>query len=56
MRWPMRDDQYVSFIDQGIEDATRYIEFETAVSEIEERIRGREFALLAYNAEMKMTR
>ena len=48
------DEQYVEFIDQGIAGATRYVEMETAISEIEERIRGREFALLAYNAETRL--
>ena len=48
------DDQYVDFIEEGVSGATRYVQLETAISEIEERIRGREFALLAYNAEARL--
>lgn len=50
------DEQYVSFIDQGIASAVRYIELETQVSEIEERIRNREISLLCYNSEAKLAR
>lgn len=50
------DDRYALVIDEGIAGATRYVELETAVSEIEERIRTREIALLAYNAEVRLAR
>lgn len=50
------DEQYVNFVDQGIVGATRYVELDVAVSEVEERIKGREFALLAYNAEARLGR
>lgn len=50
------DGQYIAFIDEGIVNATRYIELDIAVSEIEERIRNREFSLLAFNAEARLGR
>jgi hypothetical protein len=50
------DEQYEKFIDQSIADATRYVELETEISEIEERIRDREISLLAYNSEIKLAR
>lgn len=50
------DDQYVAFVDEGIVSATRYVELETSVTEIEERIRNREFSILAYNAEARLAR
>lgn len=50
------DDQYVAFVDEGIVSATRYVELETSVTEIEERIRNREFSILAYNSEIKLGR
>lgn len=50
------DQQYIDFIDQGIVGATRYVELETAVVEIEERIRNREICMLAYNSELKLAR
>jgi hypothetical protein len=50
------DPQYIAFIDEGIVGATRYIELETAVTEIEERIRNREICMLAYNSELKLAR
>jgi len=48
------DPQYVAFIDQGITDGTRYVELETAVSEIEEKIRNRETCLLTYGREISL--
>lgn len=50
------DEQYVAFIDEGIAASVRYIELETMVSEIEERIRNREIGLLCYNSEAKLAR
>lgn len=50
------DDQYVSFIDQGIANATRYVELETEISEIEEKIKGREIALMCYSSETRLGR
>ncbi len=50
------DPQYIAFVDEGIVAATRYIELDLAVTEIEERIRNREFSLLAFNAEAKLAR
>jgi hypothetical protein len=48
------DEQYVAFVDRGIADATRHIELETAISEIEERIRNREIALSVYGKEVSL--
>ena len=48
------DPQYIAFVDQGILDATRYVELETAISEIEERIRNREIALSVYGKEVSL--
>lgn len=48
------DDTYIAFIDRGIEDATRYVELETQISEIEERIRNREIALSVYGKEVSL--
>jgi hypothetical protein len=48
------DQQYIDFIDQGITGATRLVELETSVSEIEERIRNREIALSVYGKEVSL--
>lgn len=50
------DQQYVDFIDEGIVGATRYVELETMMSEIEEQIRNREICLLSFNAEARLAR
>ncbi len=50
------DPQYVAFIDEGIMQAVRYVELETAMSEIEEKIRNREFCLTAYSRELSLAR
>lgn len=50
------DPQYMVVIDQGIEEATQYHLLQTELEEIEERIRSREIALLAYNQELKLQR
>ncbi len=48
------DDQYVAFVDRGIEDATRFVVLETEISEIEEKIRNREIALSVYGKEVSL--
>lgn len=48
------DDQYVTFVDEGIASHTRYIVLETEMNELEERIRNREFCLTAYGREISL--
>ena len=48
------DPGYVQFIEDGIVGATRFIELETEVSELEELIRNREIALTVYGKEVSL--
>ncbi len=48
------DEGYVQFIEDGIAGATRFVEVETEVSEIEELIRNREIALSVYGKEVSL--
>lgn len=50
------DPQYERVIDQGIAEAAEYFRLQTELDEIEERIRSREIALQAYNAELRLQR
>jgi hypothetical protein len=50
------DPQYERVVDEGIESAARYFRLQTELDEIEERIRSREIALSAYNAELRLQR
>ena len=50
------EQQYADFIDQGERDRIEYITLRNRYNEIEEQIRDREFSLLAYNSEIKLTR
>lgn len=50
------DESYDKMITESIVAATRYFELECEMSEIEERIRSRELAILAYNAEARLSR
>lgn len=46
------DNQYQRFLDESVAEKIRYVETETAVTEIEERIRSRETELNCYRAEI----
>lgn len=48
------DPQYVAFVDEGIAGHTRYVELETAITEIEEKIRSREICLSVYGKEISL--
>jgi hypothetical protein len=48
------DEQYVAFVEQGIADAARLVDLETAISEIEERIRNREIGQQVYGKEVSL--
>jgi hypothetical protein len=48
------DEQYVRFVDEGVEGATRYVVLETEMSELEELIRNREIALSVYGKEVTL--
>jgi hypothetical protein len=50
------DPQYERFLDDSLDARTQYLNMETELSEIEERIRGRELALMAYSAEVRLSR
>lgn len=49
-------ENYIKFIEDGITSATRYVELETEISEIEERIKNRETVLYVFGQEMKLAR
>jgi hypothetical protein len=48
------DEQYVRFIDEGIEQTARYVDLDTQLSEIAERIEARNSALYAWSAEARL--
>lgn len=49
-------DEYQSFLDNAYEEKVQYFKIQTRIDEINERIRARELAILAYNSELKMAR
>jgi hypothetical protein len=49
------DTRYMSFLDEGLDERIRYYTLKVQRDEIAERIRNRELALLAYNAETRLT-
>lgn len=48
------DPRYIAFLDAGLEERIEYLTLKTKRDEITERIKNREFALLAYNAETRL--
>lgn len=50
------DEQYARFLDQAERDKVQFLLLDNRLSEIEEQIKDREFRLLAYNAEARLTR
>ena len=48
------DEQYIAFVDSGIDGATRYVVLETEITEIEEKVRNREFCLTAWSRELAL--
>ncbi len=49
------DDQYVTMIGEAIDQATRYVELDTRMAEIAERIDDRKSSLFCYSAEARLT-
>lgn len=49
------DPRYIAFIDSGLEERIEYLTLKTQRDELTERIKNREFSLLAYNAETRLT-
>lgn len=50
------DEQYAAFIDASTRDKAEFLVLDNEYQELNERIRNREFCILAYNAELKLTR
>jgi hypothetical protein len=50
------DEQYERFLDESTGAKARYLVLDNEFTELAERIRSREIALLAYNSEVKLTR
>lgn len=50
------DPGYEAVIDEGIEQAAQYHRLQVELEEIEEKIRSREIALMAYNQELRLQR
>lgn len=50
------DPGYAAVVERGIEEATQYHRLQTELDEVEERVRSREIALMAYNSELKLQR
>lgn len=48
------DPRYIAFLDSGLEERIEYLTLKTQRDEITERIKNREFAMLAYNAETRL--
>jgi hypothetical protein len=48
------DEQYERMLDQAERDKIEYLKLDNELTEIEEKIRNREFSLLAYNAETRL--
>lgn len=49
------DEQYIRFVDEGIDSATRYVELDVAMTELAERIDDRKSSMFAYSAEARLT-
>lgn len=49
-------DEYASFLDNALAEKVEYLKVQTQIDELNERIRSRELAILAYNAELKLAR
>jgi hypothetical protein len=49
-------DDYAAFLDNALGEKIDFIRVQTAIDEINERIRGRELAIMAYNAELRLAR
>lgn len=50
------DPQYERFLDDSYDAKVQYINLDTELSEIQERVRNRELALMAYAAELRLAR
>jgi hypothetical protein len=50
------DERYARLIDEGIDGATRFVELDTQMSEVMEKIRNRELAMSTYTAEVRLGR
>jgi hypothetical protein len=48
--------EFEGFVDRAISDRIRFLELETELQEVEERIRSREVELLVFNSELKLSR
>jgi hypothetical protein len=48
------DPRYIAFLDAGLDERIEYLTLKTQRDELTERIKNREFALLAYNAETRL--
>lgn len=49
-------DAYQAFLDNAYEEKVQFFKIQTRIDEINEKIRGRELAILAYNSELKLAR
>jgi hypothetical protein len=47
---------YERYLDNALAEKVQYIRVQTEIDEINERIRGRELAIMAYNSELKLAR
>lgn len=48
------DPRYIAFLDSGLEERIEYLTLKTQRDELTERIKNREYAMLAYNAETRL--
>ena len=48
------DEQYIRFVDEGVDGAVKYIEAQNKMDELNERIRNREFSMTAYSRELSL--
>lgn len=49
-------EEYARFLDNALAEKVAYLKAQNEIDEIDEKIRGREIALLSYNAELKLQR
>lgn len=49
-------DAYEKFLDNAYEEKVQFFKVQTRIDEINEKIRSRELAILAYNSELKLAR
>lgn len=49
-------DAYARFLDNALDEKVAYLKVQNEIDELCERIRSRELAILAFNAEMKLAR